>query len=98
DQTGVIYLPGSRMTYAPRGSKQVGLIGNEEKRAFTALLGVNAAGGLMPVQCVYEGKTDRSTPTAAATNRQECDAANFRFVFSGKARNHWSNQKTMREW
>ncbi|KAJ7150104.1 hypothetical protein C8R43DRAFT_822290, partial [Mycena crocata] len=98
DQTGVIYLPGSRMTYAPRGSKQVGLIGNEEKRAFTALLGVSAAGNRLPIQCVYEGKTVRSTPTASATSRQECDNANFRFVFSGKARNHWSNQKTMREW
>ncbi|KAJ7866142.1 hypothetical protein B0H13DRAFT_1636823, partial [Mycena leptocephala] len=43
DQTGVVYLPGSRMTYAPRGSKQVGLIGNE-KRAFTALLAESAAG------------------------------------------------------
>ncbi|KAJ6468789.1 hypothetical protein C8R45DRAFT_837619, partial [Mycena sanguinolenta] len=97
DQTGVVYLPGSRMTYAPRGSKQVGLIGNE-KRAFTALLAVSAAGDALPIQCVYEGLTTRSTPTGAATSRQECDEAKFRFVFSGKASNHWSNQKTMREW
>ncbi|KAJ7158958.1 hypothetical protein C8R43DRAFT_882155, partial [Mycena crocata] len=55
DQTGIIYLPGSRMTYAPRGSKQVPLLGNEEKRAFTALLAVSAAADLLPVQCVYEG-------------------------------------------
>ncbi|KAJ7083055.1 hypothetical protein B0H15DRAFT_760336, partial [Mycena belliarum] len=98
DQTGVVYLPGARMTYAPRGSKQVGLIGNEEKRAFTTLLAVSAAGDLLPPQCVYEGKTDRSTPSSTATNHKECDAAGFRFVFSGKASNHWSNQKTMREW
>ncbi|KAJ6589664.1 hypothetical protein B0H19DRAFT_1104459 [Mycena capillaripes] len=32
-----------------------------------------------------------------ATSRQECDDANFRFEFSGKTGNHWSNQKTMRE-
>jgi hypothetical protein len=98
DQTGVVYLPGSRMTYAPRGSKQVGLIGNEEKRAFTTLLGVSAAGNLLPPHCVYEGKTSRSTPSEFATSRKECDNANFRFVFSGKTGNHWSNQKTMREW
>lgn len=71
-----------------RGSKQVGLIGNEEKRAFTTLLAVSAAGDLLPPQCVYEGKTDRSTPSSTATNHKECDAAGFRFVFSGKASNH----------
>jgi hypothetical protein len=98
DQTGVVYLPGSRMTYAPRGSKQVGVIGNEEKRAFTVLLAVNAAGDRLPMQCVYEGKSPRSTPTASAANRKECDDAHFCFVFSGKTGNHWSNQKTMPEW
>ncbi|KAJ7897752.1 hypothetical protein B0H13DRAFT_2521555 [Mycena leptocephala] len=97
DQTGVVYLPGSRMSYAPRGSKQVGLIG-KEKRAFTALLGVSAAGDALPIQCVYEGKTVRSTPTESAASREECDGAKFSFVFSGKPGNHWSNQKTMREW
>ncbi|KAJ7094038.1 hypothetical protein B0H15DRAFT_764275, partial [Mycena belliarum] len=98
DQTGVVYLPGSRMTYAPRGSKQVGLIGNEEKRAFTALLAVSSAGEALPAQCVYEGKTDRSTPSGKATSRAECNEAKFHFAFSGKSSNHWSNQKTMREW
>jgi hypothetical protein len=98
DQTGVIYLPGSRMTYAPRGSKQVGLIGNEEKRAFTALLAVSAAGDELPPQCVYEGKTEQSTPSASAANRRDCDDTGFSFVFSGKTGNHWSNQHTMRQW
>ncbi|KAJ7815544.1 hypothetical protein B0H13DRAFT_2381017 [Mycena leptocephala] len=79
DQTGVVYLPGSRMTYAPRGSKQVGLIGNEEKRTFMALLAVSAAGEALPIQCVYEGKTSRSIPSKSATSRQECDDAKFRF-------------------
>jgi hypothetical protein len=85
------------MTYAPRGSKQVGLIGNEEKRAFTVLLGVSAAGHRVPIQCVYEGKTEQSTPTETASSRRECDDAKFCFAFSGKTANHWSNQKTMRE-
>jgi hypothetical protein len=98
DQTGVVYLPGLRMTYAPRGSKQVGLIGNEEKRAFTALLAVSVGGDALPIQCVYEGKPLRSTPSHSATSRQECDNAKFRFVYSGKTANHWSNQKTMPEW
>jgi hypothetical protein len=98
DQTGVVYLPGARMTYAPRGSKQVAVIGNEEKRAFTALLSISAAGDELPIQCVYEGKTWRSLPSDKATSRRDCDAAHFHFAFSGKTGNHWSNQKTMQEW
>ncbi|KAJ7349737.1 hypothetical protein DFH08DRAFT_618508, partial [Mycena albidolilacea] len=98
DQTGVIYLPGSRMTWAPTGAKQVPLIGNEEKRAFTALLAITAAGGRLPIQCVYEGKTTKSVPSDSAANRKDCNDAGFCFVFSGKTRNHWSNQMTMREW
>ncbi|KAJ7882224.1 hypothetical protein B0H14DRAFT_3756934 [Mycena olivaceomarginata] len=76
----------------------VGLIGNEEKRAFTALLGITAGGARLPIQCVYEGKTLRNTPAASAPNRKDCDDADFHFIFSGKPGNHWSNQKTMREW
>lgn len=98
DQTGIIYLPGSRLTWAPRGSKQVALIGTDEKRAFTALVGISGSGEALGVQCVYAGKSALSVPTASATNRRECDAAHFAFVFSGKSGNHWSNQKTMREW
>jgi hypothetical protein len=97
DQTGVVYLPGSRMTWAPRGSKQVGVIGNEEKRAFTALLAVSAAGDRLPTQCIYEGKTECSMPTEFATSRRECDQAKFHFVFSRKPGNHWLNQKNNEE-
>ncbi|KAJ6525403.1 hypothetical protein B0H19DRAFT_1199117 [Mycena capillaripes] len=91
-------IPGSRMTWAPHGSKQVALIGTDEKRAFTALVAISAKGEALPIQCVYAGKSGLSVPTASATNREECDAADFAFVFSGKRGNHWSNQKTMREW
>jgi hypothetical protein len=34
----------------------------------------------------------------SAPNRKDCDEAYFRFVFSGKTGNHWSNQMTMRQW
>ncbi|KAJ6583142.1 hypothetical protein DFH09DRAFT_1076294 [Mycena vulgaris] len=61
----------SRMTWAPCGAKQVTLIGNEEKRAFTALLAVLAAGDALPVQCMYEGKLPRSTPMLVNTLLQQ---------------------------
>ncbi|KAJ7330913.1 hypothetical protein DFH08DRAFT_671314, partial [Mycena albidolilacea] len=86
--TGVVYLPGSQMTYTPHGSKQVRLIGNEEKHAFMVLLDVSGAGDPLPIQCIYKGKTFL----------EECGGAKFCFGFSGKTRNHWSNQKTMYKW
>ncbi|KAJ7312709.1 hypothetical protein DFH08DRAFT_821873 [Mycena albidolilacea] len=71
---------------------------SDSKRAFTALLAVSAAGDELPPQCVYGGKSKGSLPTDDVASRQDFDNASFSFVFSGKTRNHWSNQKTMRQW
>ncbi|KAF7334113.1 DDE-1 domain-containing protein [Mycena venus] len=38
DQTGIVFNPGGKFTWAPRGSTQVTIIGQDEKRAFTAEL------------------------------------------------------------
>ncbi|KAF8146548.1 hypothetical protein K438DRAFT_1990565 [Mycena galopus ATCC 62051] len=53
DQTGVVYLPGARMTYVLRSSKQVAVIGNEEKCAFMVLLSISAVGDELPIQCMH---------------------------------------------
>lgn len=95
DQTGIVYGPGSKLTWAPRGSKQVSLIGADEKRAFTALLSICANGFALPIQAVFEGLTDKSCPTPAAPHYADCIKAGFRFVPSEKKGNHWSNQRTM---
>lgn len=95
DQTGVVYGPGSKLTWAPRGSTQVSLIGADEKRAFTALLSISANGYALPIQAVFEGLTDKSCPTPAAPHYTDCIGAGFRFVPSEKKGNHWSNQRTM---
>jgi hypothetical protein len=96
DQTGVVLGPGSKLTWAPRGSKQVTLIGKEEKRAFTVLLSICANGFTLPMQAVYEGLTDRSCPNLTAPHYTDCINAGFRFVPSEKKGNHWSNQQTMK--
>ncbi|KAJ7050612.1 hypothetical protein C8F01DRAFT_1344185 [Mycena amicta] len=98
DQTGVVYNPGGRLTWAPRGSRQVSLIGAEEKRAFTALLGITASGTVLPVQAVYEGLTKQSCPRKDVPKYEECIEEGFQFVPSQKKRNHWSNQLTMRSY
>jgi hypothetical protein len=96
DQTGVVYGPGSKLTCAPRGSKQVSLIGADEKRAFAALLSINTDGYAFPIQAVFEGLTDKSCPNpTAAAHYADCIEAGFFFVPSEKKGNHWSNQWTM---
>ena len=96
DQTGVVYGPGSKLTWAPWGSKQVSLIGADEKRAFTALLSINADGYTLPIQAVFEGLTDKSCPNpATAVHYADCIEAGFHFVPSEKRGNHWSNQWTI---
>lgn len=95
DQTAVVYGPGSKLTWAPRGSRQVSLIGADEKRAFTALLSINTDGYALPIQTVFEGLTDKSCPNPAAPHYADCIKAGFRFVPSEKKGNHWSNQRTM---
>lgn len=96
DQTGIVYNPGAKLTWAPRGSSQVSVIGADEKRAFTALLAMSLSGTLLATQCVYVGATDVSCPSLNAPKYAECAAANFRHVPS-KSGNHWSNLGTMKD-
>ncbi|KAJ7062655.1 hypothetical protein C8F01DRAFT_947638, partial [Mycena amicta] len=98
DQTGVIFLPGSRMTWTPKGSKQVAIVGQEEKRAFTAFLSVTASGDTLGIQSVFGGKTNASVPSTNVPHRTDCDEAGFCFVPSGVTGNHWSSQQMMQEY
>ncbi|RXW18423.1 hypothetical protein EST38_g7441 [Candolleomyces aberdarensis] len=95
DQTQVVYAPGDKMTYAEAGSKQVPVVGVEEKRAFTVMVSVSSDGQLLPFQAIYEGKTERVLPSKEATGRRECDELGIQFVPSGTG-TYWSNQATMK--
>ena len=63
DQTQVTLTPGNRMSWAETGSKQVALVGMDEKRAFTLVVGVSADGTLLPFQTIFVGKTTTSLPS-----------------------------------
>jgi hypothetical protein len=94
DQTQVTFSQGSGMTYANIGAKQVSVVGEEEKRAFTALTSVSNSGILLPFQAIYMGKSTRSCPNKSAKSYKEAESAGFCFEFSGTG-TYWSNQKTM---
>ncbi len=94
DQTQMLYAPGNWMTYTQTGSKQVAVIGMDEKRAFTLLVSVAADGTILPFQAVYQGKMKLSLPAATSPNYDDAMEAGFKLVFSG-TKTYWSNFETM---
>ena len=56
DQTGAKYVPTSEWTLAEEGSKQVNVIGKEDKREMTVLLSCTMSGFPLPPHLIYCGK------------------------------------------
>ena len=53
DQTRMLLIPsGNERTYEVKGAKDVGVIDDEEKLAFTAVIGCAADGYIIPLQTV----------------------------------------------
>ncbi|KJA29084.1 hypothetical protein HYPSUDRAFT_104579, partial [Hypholoma sublateritium FD-334 SS-4] len=94
DQTQIIYAPGNSMTWAPTGSKQVSIVGAEEKRAFTLMVSVASDGEVLPFQAIYHGLSNRSLPNQNAPHYQDAIRCGFVLEFSG-TKTYWSNHKTM---
>ena len=88
DQTGLKLVPVSSWTMAKEGSKQVPVVGKEDKREITALLAVTASGTLLPPQLIYQGKTDGCHPKISFP-------ADWNVTHSDS---HWSTETTMLEY
>lgn len=104
DQTGNTYSQPGACTYDPIGTNQVTIVGKEDKRAFTIMVGVSMSGEVLPFQIMYAGKTPTSLP-GINDPKSEFKAANndakklgFRFEPSGVPGNHWSNITTMKSY
>ncbi len=94
DQTQLVYAPGSKLTWTKSGSKQVSIIGLNEKRALTLVVSVACGGELLPMQLIYAGKTKAVTPSEFAANYIESKYAGFRWEHS-KTKTYWSTIETM---
>ncbi|KAF8219543.1 hypothetical protein L208DRAFT_1549314, partial [Tricholoma matsutake] len=94
DQTQIIYALGNQMMWTETGSKQVAVIGVDEKRAFTLMVSVAADRTVLPFQVIYQGKTKLSLPAATSPSYDDMIKAGFKFEFSG-TKMYWSNQDTM---
>lgn len=98
DQTQVVYAQGSSVTWTEKGSKQVEVVGNDEKRAFTLLVGVSVSGELLPFQAVYQGKDrKRSLPKMDSPGYARAIELGFRFEVSGNG-TYWSTHQTMQDY
>lgn len=84
-------------TYEEKGSKQVGLQGKDEKRAFTSLLSITAEGELLPSQSIWPGVTDQSLPAAHLRKPLE-DLGHVFSLNSSESKTHFSCLKTMQEY
>jgi hypothetical protein len=91
DQTGVHLAPVDTRTYEVAGSKEVRVIGAEDKRQITACIASSLDGNLLPMQLIFQGKTTACHPPLT-------DAARAAFVHLTHSPNHWSSQETMQEW
>ncbi|KAH8914171.1 hypothetical protein BT69DRAFT_1233202, partial [Atractiella rhizophila] len=83
DEANMILQPGPKTTWEEKGSKTVPLIGKEEKRAFTMLIGCSLSGKLFPFQTVWSGTTSASTSKASHSAVQRSLGLGFVHSFSG---------------
>ncbi|KAI1782659.1 hypothetical protein LXA43DRAFT_866064, partial [Ganoderma leucocontextum] len=98
DQTQVVYSSGSKLTYAPTNSKQVAVVGADEKRAFTLMVGVSLNGDVLPFQAIYQGSDQKkSLPQSSAMGYDEAMRFKFRLELS-KTKTYWSTMSTMKSY
>jgi len=87
-------IPGSGMTWTKSGTKQVSVVGDDEKRAVTIVVSIANGGKLLPFQIIFKGATDRSCPHPSAKNYNDCKKAGMRFEPS-HTDTYWSTLETM---
>jgi hypothetical protein len=94
DQTQVIVQSIGNSTFAEMGSKQVSILGKEEKRAWTAVVAVSASGEVLPLQIVMKGKTKKSVPPPSAPFMKAANARGF--IWSFNPATYWSSLPLMK--
>jgi hypothetical protein len=93
DQTGCSPIPLGTKTWAPQGAKQIDGFGKEEKRQFTLMITTSCSGEMLPVQCIWSGKTAQSLPAA----RVRAEAEREGHIFTSGGDRHWSTFACMQE-
>lgn len=84
-------VPASNWTYHTTGASSVAVAGAEDKRQITVCVASSLDGELLPLQLIFQGKTERSLPPRTP----EVISSRAHITFSD---NHWSNQTTMKDY
>jgi hypothetical protein len=92
DQGQLQLAQGSSITYAPTGSKQITMLGVEDKWAITMFLSVTNDETLLPMKIIYKGLSSVSTPSADSPSYAEAAVASFVFEYSN-TKTYWSTQE-----
>ena len=87
DQTGSKLVPVSEWTIERVGTKQVAIIGQENKREVTVLISITASGGLLPFLAIYQRKTVGCHAKVTFPNDWNITQSD----------SHWSTEPTMLE-
>ncbi|VDB96549.1 unnamed protein product [Peniophora sp. CBMAI 1063] len=93
DQTQVVIADPSTRTFAREGNRQVSTVNKEEKRAWTAVVGVASDGSVSPTQVIMKGSSPRSLPSQNAPHRDDALAIGLRFDLNPT--NYWSSAPLM---
>ena len=88
DQTGMHYVPVASWTMEKEGSKRIEICGIDDKRQLTAVFGCSMTGDFLPVQLVYQGKTQKCHPVFKYPSDWDIT----------HSPNHWSNESTMKDY
>lgn len=85
DKTGIKLVPVNSWMLAEQRSKEVSVVGKDDKREVTPLLVVSVSGDLPPRQVIYAGKTNACHPNVNFP-------AEWHITHSPL---HWSTEETM---
>jgi len=84
DQTPLPYVCSSNHTLHEKGASSVPIVGKGKKKQITGTFTVSKSGIFLPIQLIYEGKTDRCLPKNIVFSKD------FDITYTP---NHWSNEE-----
>jgi len=88
EHTGINYIPVSSWIMEKVGAKRVDIIGKDDKRQLTTVLGCSLSGDFLPPQLIYQGKTTKCLPHYLFPN-------GWHITYTD---NHWANGSTSRQY
>lgn len=85
DETGVLFVPRAKFTYAVKGTKKVRLFGvGKGKAQITCTIAATETGETLKTQMLYEGTTNRCHPTSNGRNIEAPPE-----VYFDHTKSHW---------